>query len=48
MAKKNKLKEELGLLKSIYEQKTPLQHGIKWGGDVYMFEGKGLNDKDKK
>ncbi|MCH7410382.1 DUF1801 domain-containing protein [Belliella sp. DSM 111904] len=42
MAKENKWKEELELLKSIIEQKTPLQHGIKWGGDVYMFEGKNV------
>ncbi|AFL86024.1 hypothetical protein Belba_3524 [Belliella baltica DSM 15883] len=39
MSKDNKWKEELDLLKSIVEQKTTLQHTIKWGIDVYTFKG---------
>jgi len=42
MSKEQKWQEELDLLKSIVEQKTSLEHTIKWGGDVYTYNDKNI------
>ncbi|MFN3801417.1 DUF1801 domain-containing protein [Belliella pelovolcani] len=42
MKKEHNWQEEIDLLKSIVEQKTKLEHTIKWGGDVYTHEGRNI------
>lgn len=42
MKKEHQWQEEIDLLKTIVEQKTKLEHTIKWGGDVYTHQGRNI------